>query len=134
MKPNLQLVAQRHTAAMLYIFSHSYLTYTAKSIICSSKPGRGKKFISSTKRLHRLRGSSSLLLGDLCREQRNRAVRLITHLRLVPKLRMSGAIGLLPLHASLAHFIITVTPKPLRNRPSFKIVYIFLLFPLCYMT
>jgi hypothetical protein len=51
----------------------------------------------------------SMSVGVLYREQSDRGMKFTTDLHIVPSLRMSGAIPLLPLHAVMALAATTLT-------------------------
>jgi len=53
--------------------------------------------------------SYSMGVSDPPREQSGRGVKLTTHLHIVPRLRMSGDIPLLPLHAVMVLAASTLT-------------------------
>jgi len=69
-------------------------------------PDRGKGFLSSPKHPDWLRDPSSLLdnwyHGLFHRGYSNQGMKLTTHFSLIPRLRLSGAIPLLPLYAFMA--------------------------------
>ena len=67
-----------------------------------SIPCRGKKICSSSKQPDQLQGPPKFLL-NVYRRLLRRAGTLTTHLSLVPSLKMSGAIALLPAHAFVVY-------------------------------
>jgi hypothetical protein len=59
-------------------------------------PGRGERFFSSSERPDRFYGTVDT--GVLYRRYSGRSVKFITHVHVVPRLRMSGVIPLLLFH------------------------------------
>jgi hypothetical protein len=95
----------------IYSLGSRYGNYTTDWTVRSSNPGRDKRFVL-------LQKSRPLLLPtqpsiqwyrDSFPDVKRPGCKIATHLKVVPRLRMSGSIPLLPLHAYMASTRKTLT-------------------------